>query len=147
MSIEDGCIFCIDDPALGSSRVEPDSIIDGYDYWWLILQPEAKREKTKQAAGMLVAKRHIDIVSMVTSAEAVELINCVKSAAETLCRTVGTKYTNQETVGYNQGPDAGQTVSHAHVHILPVSEEDPQELKMRGGIGGAFEALRQARLQ
>jgi diadenosine tetraphosphate (Ap4A) HIT family hydrolase len=104
-----------------------------------------KRNKTKQAAGMLVSKRHIKEVSLASPNEAIELIGIVKDAAKRLCETVGTIYTNQETVGFNQGSDAGQTIRHAHVHILPVSESDPAELKVRGGIGGAFEALRELR--
>jgi diadenosine tetraphosphate (Ap4A) HIT family hydrolase len=140
------CVFCIQDPSIGNNSIAPDQIIGSYEYWWLLLQPKAKRDKTKQAAGMLVAKRHMETVSLATADEAAELIHIVKDAARTLCGAVGSTYTDQETVGFNQGAEAGQTVNHAHVHVLPVSESDPAELKVRGGIGGAFEALRENRL-
>jgi diadenosine tetraphosphate (Ap4A) HIT family hydrolase len=140
------CYFCIQDPSQGNDVIPPKQIIGGYKYWWLLLQPEAKRNKTKQAAGMLVSKRHIETVSLATADEAAELISIVKDASRKLCEKVGSQYTDQETVGYNQGSEAGQTIKHAHVHVLPVSESDPAELKVRGGIGGAFEALRKERL-
>jgi diadenosine tetraphosphate (Ap4A) HIT family hydrolase len=147
MTGSESCIFCINNEKIGTAGVSPDRILDSYDYWWLILQPEAKREKTKLAAGMLIAKRHIEIVSHITSEEAAEVMHIIKPAAQSLCEAVGSTYTDQETVGFNQGSEAGQTVKHAHVHVLPVSIEDPVELKVRGGIGGAFEALRESRLQ
>lgn len=96
---------------------------------------------------MLVSKRHIECVSLASQEEAAELLSVVKDSAKRLCDATDTLYTDQETVGFNHGSEAGQTVMHAHVHILPVSESDPDELKVRGGIGGAFEALRRERLK
>jgi hypothetical protein len=147
MTSPDICKFCIGDPETGTAGISPDRIIKSFDYWWLVLQPEAKREKTKIAAGMLIAKRHIEVISLADANEAFEMTSSIKPAARLLCEAVGTTYSGQETLGSNQGPEAGQTIMHAHVHILPVSVEDPAELKVRGGIGGAFEALREARLQ
>lgn len=105
-----------------------------------------KLENTKQAAGLMISRRHIENVSDVNDNEAVELLHVIKDASQKLCESVGVTYTNQESVGFNQGKEAGQTQFHAHVHILPVAEEDPEELKVRSGIGGAFEALRRERL-
>jgi len=123
-----------------------DRIIKEYDSWWLVLQPEAKRQKTKQAAGILITKRHVAVPSKLNAKEAAELFAIYKDAAQTLCGKVGVTYTGQETVGFNEGAMAGQTINHTHIHILPVAEEDPAALKVRGGIGGAFEALRLERL-
>jgi diadenosine tetraphosphate (Ap4A) HIT family hydrolase len=145
-TITEDCIFCITDPKTGSSGIEPDRILHEYKYWWLVLQTRNKRLKTKESAGMLIAKKHIKEVSDALSEEAIELIQVIKDASKRLCVATGTAYTNQETVGYNQGKDAGQTIMHAHVHILPVAESDPIQLKIRGGIGGAFEALRKSKL-
>lgn len=75
-----------------------------------------------------------------------ELRAIIKDASGRLCVAVGVTYVDQETIGFNQGGEAGQTVAHAHIHVLPVALQDPQELKVRGGIGGAFEALRRERL-
>jgi diadenosine tetraphosphate (Ap4A) HIT family hydrolase len=123
------------------------NLIYSYSHWNLFVQSEEKRRETKQAAGFLASIRHIEQPTDLTSEEWVELKNSIKDASKRLCDEVGTTYTNQETVGFNQGYEAGQTVAHAHIHILPVAREDPEELKVRGGIGGAFEALREARLR
>lgn len=126
--------------------VESERVLKEYTHWWLLLQREDKLKSTKQAAGLLVAKEHVESVTDVSHKASSELLRIIKESAQLLCDKVGTSYANQETVGFNQGSDAGQTVMHAHVHILPVSEEDPIELKTRSGIGGAFEALREKRL-
>jgi len=140
------CAFCFDQNTQSSSGVEPARVIKEYSHWWLLLQREDKLQTTKQAAGLLVAKNHIVNVTDVDDDAKIELLTVVKESARLLCEKVGTTYTNQETVGFNQGAEAGQTMMHAHVHILPVSAEDPAELKVRAGIGGAFEALREQRL-
>jgi diadenosine tetraphosphate (Ap4A) HIT family hydrolase len=146
MEPHEPCIFCIDNPAAGVGGNPADPILKAYDYWWLIIQPAAKRAKTKQAAGLLIPKRHVAVVSELEPEEAAELLAIYKDASKVLCDTVGVTYTGQETVGFNEGLAAGQTVQHAHIHVLPVAEEDPEALKARGGIGGAFEALRAERL-
>lgn len=140
------CDFCIDPITKSSNGVSTDRILREYAHWWLLLQRPEKLQSTKQAAGLLVAKEHQENVTDINQDAAVELLKITKEAARLLCEKVGTTYTNQETVGFNQGIEAGQTMSHAHVHILPVSAEDPSELKSRAGIGGAFEALRNERL-
>jgi len=144
--IEKACIFCLEDQNTLLSDDPSDHPIKEYENWWLVLQPEAKREKTKQAAGILVVKRHVEVPSLLNGDEAAELFGIYKDASETLCQSVGVTYTGQETVGFNEGAMAGQTVNHTHIHVLPVAEEDPEALKVRGGMGGAFEALRSARL-
>jgi diadenosine tetraphosphate (Ap4A) HIT family hydrolase len=140
------CVLCINDSSVGTAGVEPERILKSYTHWWLVLQQPAKREATVQAAGMLVAKRHISGASQSSPAEFGEVPSILHDASKTLCDAVGTSYTQQTRLGFNEGADAGQTMDHVHLHVLPVSESDPPELKIRGGIGGAFEALRTTRL-
>lgn len=140
------CVFCISDRRAGTAGIEPERILKEYGHWWLVLQQPAKREKTVQAAGMLLAKRHVTRISGADSKAFGEIPGILHDASATLCEAVGSVYTTQTRLGGNEGPEAGQTVNHAHIHILPVSESDPAALKIRGGIGGAFEALRAARL-
>lgn len=140
------CVFCINSITHSSEGVSKDRFIKEYGNWWLFLQRADKLESTKQAAGLLISKQHYSNVTDLDEDAKSELLSIVKDAANLLCEKVGSTYTNQESVGFNQGTEAGQTVMHAHVHILPVSKEDPDELKTKGGIGGAFEALRKERL-
>ncbi|MNH50484.1 hypothetical protein D3C85_1258340 [compost metagenome] len=121
-------------------------LINQYEYWNLFLQSNEKRGETKQAAGFLASKRHVAEPVDNTLDEWVELKAIMKDASARLCQEVNMTYAGQETVGFNQGYQAGQTVAHAHVHILPVANEDPEELKVRAGIGGAFAALKRERL-
>ncbi len=137
----DECVFCE-----YSKNVEADRQVYEYDNWRLALQVPAKRLSTRQAAGLLISKRHFKEFSQAADVEMREMGKVIKDAAEKLCQKVGVMYTGQEIVGFNQGAEAGQTVFHCHIHILPVAVEDPQLLKGRAGIGGAFEALRRERL-
>lgn len=133
------CPFCYPEHARAS-------LIHSYGYWNLFLQSAEKRRETKQAAGFLALQRHAPCPTDALPEEWTELKTVIKDASRRLCEVVGVMYMGQETIGFNQGVEAGQTIDHAHVHVLPVAEEDPVELKVRGGIGGAFEALRRERL-
>ncbi len=76
-----------------------------------------------------------------------EIIAISDDASGTLCAAVGTTYTGQFRGGFSEGSEAGQSVPHAHYHLLPVSLEDPPEMKIGAGIGGAFGALRTLRME
>ena len=95
----------------------------------------------------MATKEHIKMPGLATDTVWLEVKDIIRDASERLCRSAGMTYRGAETVGFNQGIDAGQTVHHAHVHILPATEEDPVELRRRGGIGGAFEELRKNRVK
>lgn len=121
--------------------------IYSYEFWDLFLHAEEKRNQTRQAAGFLALKRHESYVTDVTDKEWNEVRRVIADAAMRLCVEIGVTYTNQEITGFNRGIDAGQTVQHAHIHILPVAEEDPVELKGRAGISAAFEALHREKIK
>lgn len=134
------CPFCNLD--LAEAR-----IIHSFVHWNLFLQSEEKRQKTKWAAGFLATTNHIETPTQVSDDAWAELKRIIPEVSERLCTASDSTYLGSETVGFNQGLLAGQTVTHAHVHVLPSVQEDPVELQVRGGIGGAFEALRQVRVK
>jgi diadenosine tetraphosphate (Ap4A) HIT family hydrolase len=141
------CTFCISEANLGNSEVKPERILAAYEHWWLLIQIPEKLAATVQAAGLLVLKRHVADASNCVTEEFAELPSLLHPSSQKLCNYVGSTYTGQMRFGANIGTEAGQTIGHVHIHLLPVSESDPPELKVRSGIGGAFEALRQQRLQ
>lgn len=75
-----------------------------------------------------------------------EIITISDNASETLCSAAGAIYTGQFRGAHSEGSDSGQSVPHAHYHLLPVSHDDPPEMKIGAGVGGAFAALRQVRM-
>ena len=121
--------------------------IHAYDFWDLFLHAEEKRMATRQAAGFLALRRHVPSVADIESGEFLEFQRTIKDAARRLCDDIGVTYSDQEVVGFNRGADAGQTVQHAHIHILPIAKEDPAELKGRAGMSAAFEALHRERIK
>lgn len=144
----DTCIFCIHDPKVGTgpNGIESERILKEYDHWWLVIQPKERRDRLVRAAGLLVAKRAISVMTEATPEEFGEIIVVSDDASETLCNAAGATYTGQFRGGHSEGSEAGQSVPHAHYHLLPVSLEDPAEMKIGAGIGGAFGALREIRL-
>lgn len=133
------CPFCRIDHSISKH-------IYKYKYWNLFVHADKKRTETRQAAGFLATKEHAESPVDASVEAWVELQQIVKDSSRKLCQSVGVAYADQESVGFNQGELIGQTVKHAHVHIFPVAEEDPEELKGRVGISAAFEALHREKL-
>jgi len=143
MSAGKECIFCFD-TLDGNQFVEGERVLGEFEHWWLVQQPEAQRRKTIQAAGMLVAKRHFEVVSQATPKEWGEVREVMHPSGLLLCQAVGMEYTGQTRLGFNEGADVGQSVEHAHIHVLPRGDTDPPW--DRAGIMGAFMELHSARM-
>ncbi len=121
------------------------TFVHEYNHWNLFLQSADKRRRTKRADGFLALKQHAELPTEIEDTAWKEVKVIIPDSVRRLCQAANMTYLGSETVGFNQGADAGQTVNHAHIHILPATEEDPIELRQRGGIGGAFEELRKNR--
>lgn len=143
------CIFCIQDlqTGTGPNGIGTERILHEYENWWLVLQPEERRENLVKSAGLLIAKRAISVMSEATSIEFGEIITISDDASSMLCGAAGASYTGQFRGGFSEGSEAGQSVPHAHYHLLPVCLEDPPQMKIGAGIGGAFGALRELRMK
>ena len=133
------CPFCNFDHSISKH-------IWAYEHWNLFLHSDKKRAEIRQVAGLVASKEHVEKPEDASAEVWAELQRIISDASERLCKAVGVTYVGQEAVGFNQGELIGQTVKHAHVHIFPVAEEDPEELKGRAGMGAAFEALRREKL-
>jgi diadenosine tetraphosphate (Ap4A) HIT family hydrolase len=76
---------------------------------------------------LLVPRRHVALLSELTEEEHADLF--------ALLRTIVTGHAGNapaRTIGINDGPLAGQTVPHLHLHVVPRSEGDVAD--PRGGV-------------
>ncbi len=78
---------------------------------------------------LVVPRRHETDFFALTDAEHAAVIDLVRTVRHDLAGSTGTTGFN---VGVNVGADAGQTVDHAHVHVIPRYPGDVPD--PRGGI-------------
>lgn len=115
-----GCSFCEIIETRNSERVVFESpyflaIWDGYP--------------VTEGHALLVSKRHIESFFSLSSEERTD----VMSAMDNLKGLIDEKWSPAGfNIGINDGPEAGQTVPHLHVHLVPRYKGDVSD--PRGGI-------------
>jgi diadenosine tetraphosphate (Ap4A) HIT family hydrolase len=116
-----GCLFC----ELPNDRIVHDSknfmtIHDKYP--------------VTEGHALIIPKRHVESAMDLTEAEFTELY----SEMLRIKAYLHSKYENINgfNLGFNVGEAAGQTVMHAHFHVIPRRKGDMKE--PRGGIRGAI---------
>lgn len=115
-----------------------------YEYWHLVLQPEKYRLKRGAAAGLVIAKRPVMLVTDLTKEEWGDLANVMQTGPQKLCEKAGVTFTGRFTgPAFNNGELAGQTQAQVHGHIYPVIEQDLPAPGVRNGIGAMVEAHRE----
>jgi diadenosine tetraphosphate (Ap4A) HIT family hydrolase len=82
---------------------------------------------------LIVLRRHTASLFDVSSAEAAALFQLLHRMQQ---RLAASHQPDGYTVGVNDGPAAGQTVPHLHVHLIPRHAGDV--LDPRGGVGGVM---------
>jgi diadenosine tetraphosphate (Ap4A) HIT family hydrolase len=70
---------------------------------------------------LVVSRRHVASPFELTDQELAEIVQLVRSARSRLDRTLQPTGYN---LGINVGADAGQTIMHMHVHIIPRYRDD-----------------------
>ena len=78
---------------------------------------------------LVVPKRHVARAEQLERAEWAGLFDLVREVSRELASLPGVEGVN---VGVNSGEAAGQTVGHAHVHVIPRRPDDVED--PRGGI-------------
>jgi diadenosine tetraphosphate (Ap4A) HIT family hydrolase len=78
---------------------------------------------------LIIPKRHIESVFSLSPEELLDMGALVLEVRRRLAEEFRP---DGFTVGVNDGPAAGQTVSHAHVHVIPRYSDDVAD--PRGGI-------------
>jgi diadenosine tetraphosphate (Ap4A) HIT family hydrolase len=110
------CPFC---------TLPPEQIIDSNDLVLVI------RDGYPVSPGhtLLIPKRHIDSWFEVTQAEQQALLDLLAKAKKVL----ETEFMpDGYNIGINDGPSAGQTVPHLHMHLIPRYKGDQED--PRGGV-------------
>jgi diadenosine tetraphosphate (Ap4A) HIT family hydrolase len=116
-----------------------------YDHWHLVLQPDKYRQKRGAAAGLLIAKREVILVTDLKNEEWADLAEIMKTAPQKLCDKANVTFTGHFTgPAFNNGDLAGQTQAQVHAHIYPVIAEDLPGPGVRNGMGAMVEAHRKA---
>ena len=114
----DGCPFCerIDDPASLYGETE-----------FAVAFPDG--HPLSPGHTLVVPKRHVLRAEQLERAEWAGLFDLVREVARELTTLSGVTGVN---VGVNSGAAAGQTVNHAHVHVIPRRPGDVED--PRGGV-------------
>ena len=79
---------------------------------------------------LIIPKRHVESYFDLTDAEHMDCINLINIIKIALCELDDT--ITGFNVGTNIGKDAGQTVFHCHIHLIPRRKNDTEN--PRGGI-------------
>lgn len=78
---------------------------------------------------LVIPKRHVASFFELSEAEIQSLMTLLKAAKNTLDKEFNSDSYN---IGINDGPQAGQTVPHVHIHLIPRYQGDVQD--PRGGV-------------
>lgn len=79
---------------------------------------------------LVIPRRHVARLTDLTTAEHEALFRAVRTLLATTSTT-----TSSAIIGINDGPDAGQTIPHLHVHVIPALPDSPAA---RYGVRNAF---------
>jgi diadenosine tetraphosphate (Ap4A) HIT family hydrolase len=82
---------------------------------------------------LAIARRHVLDVFDLTAGEVADILYLVRSARGRIDRTLRPAGYN---IGVNIGRDAGQTVMHVHVHVIPRYPGDSED--PTGGVRGVI---------
>ncbi|MBX9960431.1 MAG: HIT domain-containing protein [Burkholderiaceae bacterium] len=82
---------------------------------------------------LVIPTRHVQSIFDLQPNELANIAELVKTCAESLRVSEGVDDFN---IGVNDGPAAGQTVAHAHIHLIPRKYGDVED--PRGGIRWLF---------
>jgi diadenosine tetraphosphate (Ap4A) HIT family hydrolase len=99
----DGCPFC---------NIPPERIVEAASSAYSVLDAFP----VSPGHTLVVPRRHVSDVFALDRNEIIEILRLVRSSKLRLDSELGPSGYN---VGVNVGRDAGQTVMHAHVHVIP----------------------------
>ena len=115
------CIFC---------NLEPSRIEDRNEFFVAIkdLYP------VTEGHTLIIPSRHVESFFELTRDEEIAMLDMLISQKEELSQ-LDTTITGFN-VGINDGEDAGQTIMHCHIHLIPRRKGDMES--PRGGVRGVI---------
>ena len=115
------CIFC---------NLEPSRIEDRNEFFVAIkdLYP------VTEGHTLIIPSRHIESFFELSKDEEIAMLDILNSQKEELSQLDST--ITGFNVGINDGEDAGQTIMHCHVHLIPRRKGDMES--PRGGVRGVI---------
>ena len=119
--ILNNCIFC---------NLLPKEIIDEYENFFVIRDAYP----VTPLHSLIITKRHV-VIYFQFSKEELNEIPIILDTQKTELKILDDTITGFN-IGMNIGEDAGQTIFHCHVHIIPRRKGDI--LNPRGGIRGVI---------
>jgi diadenosine tetraphosphate (Ap4A) HIT family hydrolase len=140
----DSAEIYIPDGAHNAPHLSADRYVAEYTHWHLVLQPEEYRQKRGRAAGLIIAKRKVVLVTDLNADEWADIENVLRDGLARLCKKAGVTFTgNFVGPAFNNGALAGQSQAQVHGHLYPVIAEDLPAPGQPTGIGSMVEALRE----
>ncbi len=112
------CPFCFEIESLGSLRPRSGEAISF---------PDA--HPVSNGHLLVVPQRHVERIEELDESEWLDLFALVRQEMQRLATNADVQGVN---LGVNSGPAAGQTVAHAHVHLIPRREGDCEN--PQGGV-------------
>ena len=119
---EDSCIFCIKSNC---------KIIEEKKFFFIIR--DTAYPVTKHHT-LIISNRHVDDYFKLTPEELNELNQILKEQKEKL-KSLDSSISGYN-VGVNVGKDAGQSIMHCHIHLIPRRKGDVDDPK--GGVRGVI---------
>ena len=115
------CIFC---------NVSPKRIVHEYKHFYVIRDAFP----VTPLHSLIITKRHVVSYFQCSKAE-LEEIPMILDTQKTELKCLDNEITGYN-IGMNIGEDAGQSIFHCHIHIIPRREDDTPY--PRGGIRGVI---------
>ena len=115
------CIFC---------NIDQSRIIDSNEYFYVILDIYPVTELHT----LIIPRRHVASYFELTEQEQSSLFVLLKKHKDKLQKIDST--ITGFNMGINDGEDAGQTIFHCHIHLMPRRKGDVENA--RGGVRGVI---------
>jgi len=106
-----------------------DRIVESNDHAFVVLDDYP----VSPGHSLVISRRHVADIFDLTAMEIDDILHLIRSAREQIDRTLQPAGYN---IGVNVGKDAGQTVMHVHVHVIPRYPGDSDD--PTGGVRGVI---------